>query len=114
MQKHRLRKGTASAALLFAALGDETRLALVQRVAAGGPASITELSERFSVSRQAVTKHLRFLAKAGLMKSRREGRECIWELKADRLAGAHRWLDRISRGWDSALGRLKAHVERGA
>jgi DNA-binding transcriptional ArsR family regulator len=100
------------AAPLFAALGDETRLRLVDRLSAGGPASITRLSASAEVSRQAITKHVEVLAKAHLVRTRREGRERICELEPARLADAHAYLDGISRQWDDALGRLKRFVER--
>ena len=101
------------AAILFAALGDPTRLAVLRRLADGGPASISELAARFDVTRQAVTKHLQVLAAADVVHGRREGREHVWTLKPDRLAEARRHLETIARGWDDALMRLKTHVERG-
>ena len=113
MSKRRIELGLAEAALLFAALGDETRLALLRRLAANGPASIAALSERFQVSRQAITKHLRFLAAAGIIDGRRAGREHVWALNPARLVEAQRCLDIIARSWDDALGRLKAHLEEG-
>jgi DNA-binding transcriptional ArsR family regulator len=103
----------AEAALLFAALGDETRLALLRHLSQAGPASISVLAGNFGVSRQAVTKHLQSLADAGLIDGSRVGREHIWALKPDRLAEAQRCLQVIARGWDDALARLKAHIEEG-
>jgi DNA-binding transcriptional ArsR family regulator len=100
------------AAPLFAALGDETRLRLLVRLSAGGPLSITRLSTKSVVSRQAITKHLGVLSEAGLVRSSRRGRERIWELAPARLDDAHQYLDRISRQWDDALDRLKKFVER--
>ena len=102
----------ADAAPLFAALGDATRLRLVARLSAGGPASIRRLSEKADVSRQAITKHLDVLSRVGLVRTRREGRERICELDPTRLADAHAYLDDISRQWDDALGRLQRFVER--
>lgn len=101
------------AAPLFFALGDETRLSLLIRLSSGGPGSITKLCEDSAVTRQAITKHLEVLSRAGLVRSRREGRERIWELAPARIAEAHAYLDRISQQWDEALGRLKALVEEG-
>ena len=69
------------AAPVFAALGDETRLRLVSRLCAGGPASIARLTAASSVTRQAITKHLQVLAGAGLVRSTRRGRERVWELR---------------------------------
>src|SRR3954466_10213995 len=92
-----------SAAPLSAWLGDETRLSVVARLCTGGPQSIVRLTRGTKVSRQAVTKHLQALAKAGIVRSRREGRERIWEVRTSRLAEARGWLDRISARWDEAL-----------
>ena len=99
------------AAPLFAALGDETRLRLIVRLSSGGPRSITQLSAKSNVTRQAITKHLRVLSDAGLVRSTRRGREQIWDLETKRLADAHDYLDRISQQWDDALDRLRRFVE---
>lgn len=97
-------------AALFAALGDETRLALAERLATG-PASIVRLTEGQAMSRQAVTKHLRVMEKAGLVHCRRLGRASVWELQTTRLDDARRHLDRMSQKWDAAIERLRLHVE---
>jgi DNA-binding transcriptional ArsR family regulator len=96
---------------LFAALGDETRLRLLVRLSSGGPGSIARLSAKSAVSRQAITKHLKVLSGAGLVRGSRRGREQIWELEPRRLADAHAYLDQISRQWDQALDRLRRLVE---
>jgi DNA-binding transcriptional ArsR family regulator len=70
------------------------------------------LSEGAGVTRQAITKHLRTLADAGLMHEMRAGRERIWELETTRLEPARRCLDEISHQSDAALTRLRAFVER--
>ena len=104
--------GLAGAAPLFAALGDETRLALVARLGSAGPQSIARLTAGSAVTRQAITKHLDVLAGAGLVHDVRRGRERIWELDPGRLGEAGRRLDQISKHWDEALARLKKMVER--
>jgi DNA-binding transcriptional ArsR family regulator len=119
MSAKRYSGGSAGAAMrrsfpLFAALGDPTRLRLVSRLCAGGPASITALSDGAGVTRQAVTKHLHILARAGLVRSARRGRESIWELEPARIAEARQYLDSIARQWDQALGKLKRFVEEDA
>jgi DNA-binding transcriptional ArsR family regulator len=96
---------------LFAALGDETRLHLVARLCEGGPQSIVKLTEGADVTRQAVTKHLRVLADAGVVRGSRDGRESVWEIEPRRLEAARRSLDLISTEWDAALERLRALVE---
>lgn len=102
----------AGTAPVFAALGDKTRLRIVGRLCAGGPMSIVRLTDGADVSRQAITKHLRALEEAALVRSSRAGRERIWELRTARLAEVRRYLDQISGQWDRALGRLRAIVER--
>ena len=99
------------AAPLFAALADQTRLRLIGRLSTGGPGSITQLSARSQVARQAITKHLRVLSDAGLVRSTRRGRERVWDLEPRRLDDAHEYLDRISQQWDAALGRLRSFVD---
>ena len=75
MPKRRVERTIAGAALLFAALGDPTRLALLQRLSQGGPASISALADNFATTRQAVTKHLNVLAQTGIIDGERRGRE---------------------------------------
>jgi len=103
-----------AAAPVFAALGDATRLALLDRLSTAGPLSITRLTVGSHKTRQAITKHLHVLAGAGLVRDVRRGREHCWELNPQRLTQAQRSLDQISRQWDEALGRLKSFVEESA
>jgi len=103
--------GLARAGPVFAALGEETRLALVARLSTRGPQSITRLATGSDVTRQAITRHLHVLAGAGLAHDVRRGRERIWQLDPDGLEQARRWLDQISKRWDEALDRLKKLVE---
>lgn len=100
-------------AALFAALGDGTRLALLNRLAREGPRSIVSLSAEAHVTRQAVTKHLRVLERAGLVRSDRAGRESRFVARPEPIDAARAYLDSVSAQWDDALGRLKAHVEGG-
>jgi DNA-binding transcriptional ArsR family regulator len=102
----------AGSASVFAALGDETRLRLVSRLSNAGPMSITKLTTGFPITRQAITKHLRVMEDAGLVRSARHGRESVWQLEQKRLADVQRYLQLISKGWDDTLGRLKSFVER--
>ena len=99
------------AALVFAALGDKTRLGLVACLCDGGPMSISRLSAGFNVTRQAISKHLRVMEEAGLARSVRHGRESIWQLDQARLEEARGHLAQISSQWDDALDRLRQLVE---
>ena len=105
-------RATMASAPLFAALGDPTRLGLVARLCDEGPLPIAKLAAGSDVSRQAVTKHLHVLEDAGLVRSARDGRENVWELRPRRLDDARRYLDQISRQWDDKLERLRSLVER--
>lgn len=97
--------------MVFAALGDPTRLRLVSRLSTDGPQSITSLTNGAGVTRQAVAKHLTALGDAGLAKAERQGREIVWSLETRRLEIARRHLDFVSGQWDQALDRLKQFVE---
>lgn len=102
-----MRKGAA----VFAALGDETRLQIVAKLCKEGPLSIARLTDATAISRQAVTKHLHALSKAGLIRSQRTGRERIYKLEPKRLSEVRRYLGEISQQWDDAIARLRAFVE---
>lgn len=74
--------------------------------------SITRLTTGSRVTRQAITKHLRIMEEAGLVRSTRRGRESVWRLEQRRLREARRYLAVISKQWDDALGRLRKFVEQ--
>ncbi|HYD00248.1 MAG TPA: metalloregulator ArsR/SmtB family transcription factor [Phycisphaerales bacterium] len=97
---------------VFAALGDQTRVALLARLSTGEELSIARLAEGQPVSRQSVTKHLRVLARAGLVRTFRNGRERRFALRPEPLDRARESLERISRQWDVALHRLKSMLEQ--
>ena len=114
MSNKRSKPGRAAvrrSAILFAALGDETRLSIITRLGADGPLSIIGLTAGTGVTRQAITKHLGVLARAGFVRGRRVGREQLWQVEPRQLDEARASLDRISAQWDIALARLRDHVE---
>jgi DNA-binding transcriptional ArsR family regulator len=73
--------------------------------------SISRLTEGSGITRQGVTKHLRVLAGAGLVRSTRQGKESLWQVEHRRLEEARRSLELISRQWDVSLSKLKSFVE---
>jgi DNA-binding transcriptional ArsR family regulator len=95
---------------VFAALGDENRLRLLARLSSG-PLSISRLTAGSGISRQGVTKHLRVLEGAGLVRGTRRGKESLWYLERRRLEEARRSLELISQQWDQALSKLRLFVE---
>lgn len=103
--------GIGERAALFAALGDETRLRLVERLSVGEALSISRLAEGETVTRQAVTRHLEVLEEAGLIHGKKVGRERVWEIDPRRFTEAEEALARIRTEWARRLSRLKAMVE---
>jgi DNA-binding transcriptional ArsR family regulator len=96
---------------IFAALGDETRLWLVAKLCDGRPCSISQLTHGSRLTRQAITKHLRVLEKAELVRSVHLGRESLFELNPAPIDEMRKYLDRVSELWDRKLARLKSFVE---
>lgn len=96
---------------VFAALGDESRLALVATLCKGRHRSISQLAQGSRLTRQAITKHLRVLERAGIVHSVRSGRENLFEFDPAPIEQMKRYLDSVSEQWDQALSRLKAFVE---
>lgn len=77
----------------------------------GGERTVGEIAERFTVSRPAVSKHLRVLRGARLVRARREGRQRLCTVDPEPLRAIDAWLDGYRREWQSRLARLKRHVE---
>jgi DNA-binding transcriptional ArsR family regulator len=96
---------------IFAALGDETRLRLVARLCHGEPRSISQLTHGSRLTRQAITKHLRVLQTAGVVRSFRSGRESLFKFHSQPIDELRDYLDLVSAQWDQALSRLKSFVE---
>ena len=96
---------------VFAALGDETRLALVAKLSGGQPCSISHLTKGSKLSRQAITKHLRVLESVGIVHSVHAGRESLFEFDPTPIEEMREYLDFVSEQWDRALARLKSFIE---
>jgi DNA-binding transcriptional ArsR family regulator len=110
--KHRSRfAARRSRSPVFAALGDETRLLLVAKLCGGQHHSISQLTKGSHLTRQAITKHLRVLQRAGIVRSVRTGRESRFEFNPQPLHEIREYLDFLSQQWDGALSRLKSFVE---
>jgi DNA-binding transcriptional ArsR family regulator len=96
---------------VFAALGDRTRLSLLRKLSDGQNRSIATLSADTQLTRQAVTKHLHVLEKAGLVSHLKVGRESRFAFQPEPVAEAKSYLDAVSAQWDDALSRLRSFVE---
>jgi DNA-binding transcriptional ArsR family regulator len=99
---------------VFDALADPNRRYVVEALAERGTATATELASELNVSRQAVAKHFAALSDAGLVESRREGRETRYELTPQPLAGALDWMADVGGKWDARLRRLHDHLSGGS
>jgi len=98
-------------AAVFAALGDETRLALISALSGGEPRSIAQLTDGSHMTRQAITKHLRVLEQAGIVHGMRLGRESRFAFDPLPMNELRDYLARVSEQWDRVLARLKSFVE---
>lgn len=95
--------------LTFSALADPTRRAILARLS-NGPASVNELASPFAMSLPAVSKHLKVLERAQLIK---RGREAQWrpcELKAEPLREADAWIEQYRQMWEERFDRLDAYL----
>jgi DNA-binding transcriptional ArsR family regulator len=96
---------------VFRALADPTRREIL-RLLRRGRLSVGDLADNFDISRPAISKHLRLLRDAGLVKDKPKGASRICELNAEPLKAIDSWLDDYKRFWDRSLMRLKAHLEK--
>jgi DNA-binding transcriptional ArsR family regulator len=97
---------------VFAALGDDTRWAILARLGEG-PASASALAREFPISRQAIVKHLEVLRAAGLVEAEQRGRELVHRALGGRLSDVARQLERIGSAWESRLATIKRLAENG-
>jgi DNA-binding transcriptional ArsR family regulator len=96
---------------LWAAVADPTRRRLLDALLTHGEATATALAGELPVTRQAVAKHLAVLDRAGLVDSRRNGREVLYTVRAERLDAATRSLARVAEQWDERLTAIKRLAE---
>jgi DNA-binding transcriptional ArsR family regulator len=94
----------------FAALADPTRRAILTRLASG-EASVAELARPFAMSQPAISKHLKVLERAGLIRRGRDAQRRPRRLEPKRLAEATAWLERYRRLWEGNYLRLDALLE---
>lgn len=95
---------------VFGALADPTRRALLEQLREG-PATVGELAEPHRMTFQAVSKHLKKLERAGLVRRHRDGREVRCELLIEPMRQASSWLDEQRRFWTARLDRLEKLLE---
>jgi len=96
---------------VFQALGDATRLEIVERLGLLGPMPTLQLVQGLGISRQAATKHLLVLEQAGLIATHSRGRQVLRELRPEALASAEQWLSKRAKSWDQKLSKLTDLLE---
>lgn len=97
--------------VIFAALADPTRRAILARLSEGD-ATVTELAEPFSISLPAISRHLKVLEAAGLISRTRSAQWRSSRLEPEPLREATEWMERYRVFWDASLDRLDAHLKR--
>jgi DNA-binding transcriptional ArsR family regulator len=96
---------------VFTALADPSRRGILAALAAGGPATATDLASRLPITRQAIAKHLALLAEAGLVAAERgERRRVRYRLNSAPMQVAQQFLAAMARDWDQQLEALKDHL----
>jgi DNA-binding transcriptional ArsR family regulator len=98
---------------LFGAIADPTRRAILDRLARG-EARVTEVAADFPISLNSVSKHVRMLERAGLVRRTVRGREHLLALRPEPLDEAARWIERHRQFWEDSLSRLDAFVQSSA
>jgi DNA-binding transcriptional ArsR family regulator len=96
---------------VFHAVADPTRRAILDRLRSG-QAPVTDLATGFRMSRPAVSKHLRVLRQAKLVREHREGRQRIYQLTPGPLRDVATWVEEYRTFWQTSLLSLKHHLER--
>ena len=95
---------------VFHAIADQTRRAILDRLRAG-PAPVNILAAEFSQSRPAISKHLRVLRVARIVREDRVGRERVYQLQPKALIKIASWLDGYRSFWQHSLQNLKQYLE---
>jgi DNA-binding transcriptional ArsR family regulator len=97
--------------VVFEAVSEPTRRAMLDLLA-GGERSVGELVDRFDVTQPAISHHLRILREAGLVKTRKAGRQRLYCLQARPLRRIHDWVAHYERFWTNKLNALGQHLRR--
>jgi len=97
--------------LVFEALADGNRRAVLSRLAACETATATELSRELPLTRQGIAKHLALLRQAGLVRPRRRGRETRYRITPKPLGDAMAWIAAVGGEWDERLDALRRHLK---
>ena len=96
---------------VYQAIADPTRREIIN-IIADGPRNINAIAERFDISQQAISLHVKILVDCGLIVIQQQGRERFCAAKLDKLGEVSEWLDKYRRHWERKLDALEAYVEK--
>lgn len=97
---------------VYAAIADNTRRDMLIRLARDGEHSVNQLHEPFSISQPAISKHLRILKEAGLVRSRKDGRKRLYAIEPRKLKEVFDWVAFFEQFWDDKLDSLGAYLNK--
>lgn len=97
---------------VFTAIADATRRDLLLRLATDGEQSVSQLLEPLSVSQPTISKHLRVLREAGLVRSRKAGRLMVYQIEASQLQQVYDWVAHFEQHWDEKLDALGKYLDK--
>ena len=96
---------------MYQAIADPTRRAIINMIASR-PRNVNAIAEKFAVSRQAVSLHIRILTDCGLISITQQGRDRICKAELDQLSEVSAWVDRYRRHWERKLDTLETYLEK--
>ena len=97
--------------LIFGSLADPTRRVIIDMIAAQ-PQNVNAIAEKFDVTRQAISLHIKVLADCGLLVVKKQGRDHFCEAKLDKLGEVSAWVDQYRRQWEDKIDALETYLEK--
>jgi DNA-binding transcriptional ArsR family regulator len=96
---------------VYQAIADPTRRAIINLIAAE-PHNVNAIAEKFDVSRQAISLHVKILVDCGLIHITQRGRDRFCEAQLDQLSEVSTWVDQYRKHWESRLDKMEAYIEQ--
>lgn len=96
---------------VYQAIADPTRRAIISMIA-GEPHNVNSIAEKFKVSRQAISLHVKILSDCGLIDIKQQGRERICEAKLEKLSEVAQWVEQYRQHWESKLDSLEQYLQK--
>jgi DNA-binding transcriptional ArsR family regulator len=96
---------------VYQAIADPTRRAIINMIAAQ-PHNVNSIAEKFDVSRQAISLHVKILTDCGLVVIKKRGRDRFCEPQLDKLSEVSVWVDQYRRHWENKLDALETYIEK--